>query len=76
VWLDVLTRPTKRKCRMEACRVDWDTAEPFAGIGRLLRLALALIWVRAEQGSPRPSDAVLINLRFAPENDEALFYLH
>src|SRR5215217_1397187 len=42
-------RPTKRKCRTEAGRMDWGTAEPFAGIGRLLRLALALIWVRAEQ---------------------------
>jgi hypothetical protein len=56
--------------------MDWGTAEPFAGIGRLLRLALALIWVRAEQRESAAVGRRLDHLRSAPENDEALFYLH
>ena len=59
VWLDELT-PANRKCRMEARRVDRDTAESVAGIGLLLRRAAALVWVRADQEGQRLPDAVLI----------------
>ncbi len=33
VWLNVLTSP-KKECRMEACRVDRETAELVAGSAR------------------------------------------
>jgi hypothetical protein len=45
--------PSERKCRMEARRVDRETAEPVAGGARPIRRAAALVRVRADQESRR-----------------------
>jgi hypothetical protein len=55
--------PSELKCRMEAPQVDRETAESVGGVARPLRRAAALIWVRADQESPRSPAAVLIILR-------------
>jgi hypothetical protein len=52
--------PSELKCRMEARRVDRETAESVAGLVRPLRRAAALVWVLADQEGPRSPPAVLI----------------
>jgi hypothetical protein len=70
--MDELTRPNvDGGCRMEARRVDRETAESVAGVARLLRRAAALIWVRADREGPRsPAQVLALGLDVAA--DEAV----
>jgi hypothetical protein len=56
---------------MQAGRVDRETAESVAGIARLLRRALAMVWVRADREGPRsPAQVLALGLDVAA--DEAV----
>jgi hypothetical protein len=49
--MDELTRPkVDGECRMEARRVDRETAESAVGVTRLLRRAATLVWVPRRSG--------------------------
>jgi hypothetical protein len=52
--------PSGLKCRMEARRMDRETAESVAGVARLPRRAALLVSVRADQEGPWSPGAVLI----------------
>jgi hypothetical protein len=52
--------PSELKCRMEARRVDRETAESVGGVARRLRRAAALVWVRVDREGRRSPAAVLI----------------
>jgi hypothetical protein len=70
--MDELTRPkVDGECRMEARRVDRETAESVAGVARLLRRAAAPVSVRADREGPRsPAPVVWLGLHVAA--DEAV----
>jgi hypothetical protein len=70
--MDELTRPkVDGECRMEARRVDRETAESVAGVARLLRRAAAPVSVRADREGPRsPAPVLALGLHVAA--DEAV----